>query len=207
MANLKCEFPEGCKLDLWAKVIKAKYIERQVKVLDTEFCVPEHQVNGRISCIEDIKVKLIKAEEEIQCFNRVKISFTYEVIMFVIVDGEYQIVTVTDCYEQFIELDEFDPPFTPEELRTEVESSEIILKNWSFDYDIKGDGEDPNYHHDHHFDQHHDHHDHHDQHHDHHHDPASGTVIALRVYVDIIDKLGKMHDIVVYGELDPETDY
>jgi hypothetical protein len=28
-------------LDLWAKVIKAKYVERQVKVLDTMFCVPE----------------------------------------------------------------------------------------------------------------------------------------------------------------------
>ena len=25
---LKCEFPEGCRLDLWAKVIKAKYIEK-----------------------------------------------------------------------------------------------------------------------------------------------------------------------------------
>lgn len=188
MADLKCEFPEGCKLDLWARVIKAKYIERQVKVLDTMFCVPEDQVGGKITCIEDIKVKLIKACEEIQCFNRVKIFFTYEVILFVIVEGEYQIVTVSDCYEQFIELDEFDPPFTPEELRTEVDQSEIILQNWSFDYEIKGDCcEDSSNSSD------------HDK-------PINGTSIGLRVYVDIIDKLGKMHDIIVYGELDPEID-
>lgn len=46
---LKCEFPEGCMLDLWAKVIKAKYIEKQVKVLDTVFCVPDEQVGGKVS--------------------------------------------------------------------------------------------------------------------------------------------------------------
>jgi hypothetical protein len=188
MANLKCEFPEGCKLDLWAKVIKAKYIERQVKVLDTMFCVPDDQVGGKISYIEDIKVKLIKACEEIQCFNRVKIFFTYEVILFVVVEGEYQIVTVTDSYEKFIELDEFEPPFTPEEMREEVDQSEIILKNWNFDYEVKGDCEDPS-------------------------NPCNlddtvnGTCVGLRVYVDIIDKLGKMHDIIVYGELDPEVEF
>jgi len=27
------------------------------------------------------------------------------------------------------------------------------------------------------------------------------------VFVDIIDKLGKMHDVVVYGELDPEVEF
>ena len=29
MAQLKCEFPEGCRLDLFAKVIKAKFIEKE----------------------------------------------------------------------------------------------------------------------------------------------------------------------------------
>lgn len=186
---LKCEFPEGCKLDLWAKVIKAKFIEKQAKILETVFCVPDEQVCGKISCIDDIKVRLIgEPYEEIQCFNKVRICFTYEVILFVIVQGEYQIVTLTDTYERFIELDEFDPPFTPEELKAEVDQSEIILKNWSFDYDIKGDCENAcnpcNLT-----------------------TPINGTGIGLRVYVDIIDKLGKMHDVIVYGEFDPEVDY
>lgn len=190
MADLKCEYPEGCRLDLWAKVIKAKYIEKQVKVLDTTFCVsdcPPGQggVGGKITNVDDIKVKVLEAYEDLN-FNKVKIHIRYEVILFVIVNGDYQIVTVEDTYEQTIELDEFDPPLTAEEFRNEIEQSEIILCNWNFDYEIKGYCEDqtiesPC------FDQH-------------------GTCLRLVVYVDIIDKLGKMHDIIVYGELDPEID-
>ena len=37
--------------------------------------------------------------------------------------------------------------------------------------------------------------------------PVRGTCIGLKVYVDIIDKLGKMHDVIVYGELDPEVEF
>lgn len=191
MANLKCEYPDGCRLDLWAKVIKAKYIAKQVKVLDTTFCVPDDQVGGKISCVDDIKVKLIETQEDLQCFNKVKIWIDYEVILFVIVEDEYQIVTVRNKYEQTIELDEFDPPLTMEEFRTEIEQSEIVLKNWSFDYEIKGNCEDP----------------HSPCRSHHHHQHENGTCLRLRVYVDIIDKLGKMHDIVVYGELDPEVEF
>lgn len=182
--GLKCEFPEGCMLDLWAKVIKAKYIAKQVKVLDTVFCVPDEQVGGKVSCVEDIKVKVIQAFEDL-CFNKVKIFIDYEVILFVIVDGEFQIITVTDRYEQSIELDEFDPPLTVEEFRDEIEQSEIILKNWAFDFEIRGNCEDPS-------------------------NPCNltspviGTCIGLRVFVDITDKLGKMHDVLVYGEIEPE---
>jgi len=188
VTGLKCEFPEGCMLDLWAKVIKAKFVEKQVKVLDTVFCVPDEQVGGKVSNVEDIKVKLIKAHEDISCFNKVKIFIDYEVILFVIVDDEYQIITVTDRYEQSIDLDEFDPPLTPEEFRQEIEQSEIVLKNWNFDFEIKGNCEDPS-------------------------NPCNlttpirGTCIGLRVFVDIIDKLGKMHDVIVYGELEPENNH
>ncbi|HHV16985.1 MAG TPA: hypothetical protein GXX58_10540 [Gelria sp.] len=188
MAGLKCEFPEGCRLDLWAKVIKAKFIEKQVKVLDTVFCVPDEQVGGKVTCVEDIKVKVIQKFEDVACFNKVKIFIDYEVILFVIVDGEYQIITVTDRFERDIELDEFDPPLTSEEFREEIEQSELILKNWTFDYEIKGNCEDPG-------------------------NPCNlttpvrGTCIGLKVYVDIVDKLGKMHDVIVYGELDPEVEF
>ncbi|QGU00564.1 hypothetical protein SYNTR_1970 [Candidatus Syntrophocurvum alkaliphilum] len=184
--ELKCEFPEGCKLDLWAKVIKAKYIERQTKILDTQFCVPDEQVGGKISAVEDIKVKVIQAFEDLH-FNRVKIFIDYEVILFVIVEGEFQIITVTDRYEQVIELDEFDPPLTPEEFRQEIEQSEIILRNWSFDFEIKGFCEDP----------------------DNPCDlvtPIPGTCIGLRVFVDLTVKLGMFHDVFVFGEIEPDID-
>jgi hypothetical protein len=173
-------------LDLWVKVIKAKYVQKQAKVLDTLFCVPEDQVGGKISCVEDIKVKVLQAYEEL-CFNKVKISIDFEIILFVVVNGEFQIITVSDRYDQTIELDEFDPPLTPDEFRREIEQSEIILRDWSFDFEIKGNCEDPS-------------------------NPCKlttpvrGTCINLKAYVDIIDKLGKMHDVVVYGELDPFSD-
>lgn len=184
MAELKCEYPEGCMVDLWVKVIKAKYVEKQVKVLDTMFCVPDEQVGGKVTCIDDIKVKVIQAYEDLS-FNKVRVFIEFEVILMVIVNEEYQLITVTDKYDQVIELDEYDPPLSIEEFREEIEQSEIVLRNWTFDFDIKGNCEDAN-------------------------NPCrlttpiNGTCIGLRVYVDIIDKLGKMHDVIVYGELEPE---
>lgn len=186
MSNeLKCEFPEGCMLDLFANVVKAKYVERQVKVLDALFCVPDEQVGGKICAVDDIKVKVLDTRENLN-FNRVKISIDFEVILFVVVDDEFQIITVTDRFDQTIELDEFDPPLTVTEFQNEIEKSEIVLKNWSFDFEIRGNCEEPT-------------------------NPAQlttpmrGTAIHLRAFVDIIDKLGKMHDVIVYGELDPEA--
>ena len=194
MANLKCEFPEGCMLDLWAKVVKSKYIARQVKILYEIFSVPESQVGGRISCIDDIKVKICNKGEDFLCYNKVKIFVEYEVILFVIVNDAYQIVTVPATYEQEIELDEFDPPLTMEEFRNEIDQSEITIRNWNFDYRILGDSEDR-----------------HCPCHKHHDECGlpivEGTCIGLKVFVDIIDKLGKMHDVIVYGELDPEVEY
>lgn len=213
MSDFKCEYPEGCKLDLWAKVIKAKFIEKQAQILDTTFCVPDSGpdgVGGKVEMIDDIKVKVIEVYEDLN-FNKVKIYVKYEVILFAIVNGCYQIITVADTYEQTIELDEFDPPLSIEEFRNEVEDSEIVLCNWNFDYEIHGACEDPcspcapSPHFGHNppnapFDAC---------------DPClpnpipcpqTGTCLQLVVYADIICKLGKMHDIVVYGELDPEID-
>ncbi len=185
--GLKCEFPDGCMLDLFAKVIKAKFIQRQVKVLDTLFCVPDEQVGGKVSFVEDIKVKVLQAGEDL-AFNRVKIFIDFEVILFVVVDNEFQIITISDRFEQSIELDEFDPPLTIEEFRAEIETSEVILKNWSFDFAIKGNCEDSS-------------------------NPCNlvtpinGTCIALSVFVDITVKLGKMHDVIVFGEIEPEAEF
>ena len=200
---LKCEFPEGCRLDLWAKVIKAKYIERGAEVLCRHICIPAAEVGGYVSLIDDFKIKVNSATETLN-FNRVKIMIDFDLILVLIVgnppDTEYQIFTIPcNVYEETVELSEFDPPLTAEEFRNEVDQSELILCNWDFDYDIKGNCEDE-------------------------HSPCRhrrvfesdlsmekvpcvrGTCIEVKVLVDIIDKLGKMHDIIVYGELDPETE-
>lgn len=211
MSELKCEFPEGCRLDLFAKVVKAKYIARQVKVLEDFVCVPlfipgpppgppglnvlPPPIGHYVSAIDDFKVKVIRAEEILN-FNRVRIIIEFDVTLFLILDDcRYQVFTLPgNVYEQTIDLCQFDPPLTIEEFRNEVNDSDIILSNWTFDYEIRGVCQDPDspcfsvmptiqcp-------------------------DPVMGTCLYLVVYVDIIDKLGKMHDVIVYGELDPDVD-
>jgi hypothetical protein len=199
---LKCEYPEGCRLDLWAKVIKAKYIEKGAKVLETTKCIPCADVGGYVSVVDDFKIK-VNSATEILNFNKVKITIDFDLVLVLIIgtepNTEYQVYTIpNNIYEETIELSEFDPPLTPEEFRHEIDSSEVILCNWDFDYDIKGNCEDrhsPCRHH-------------HrlDEEEDARSLPVFGTCLELIVYVDIIDKLGKMHDIIVYGELDPEVD-
>ncbi len=198
MSELKCEFPEGCRLDLFAKVVKAKYIARQVKVLEDFVCVPlvfTDSVGHYVSAVDDFKVKVVRAEEILN-FNRVRIIIEFDITLFLILDnGSYHCFTLPgNVYEQTIDLCQFDPPLTIEEFRTEVNDSDIILSNWTFDYEIRGVCQDPDspcfsvmptiqcp-------------------------DPVMGTCLYLVVYVDIIDKLGKMHDVIVYGELDPDVE-
>ncbi len=191
MAELKCDFPDGCKLDLWAKVVKAKYIEKQAQILDTTFCIPDcgpDGVGGMVQLIDDIKVKVRDKYCDLN-FNKVKIYIDYEIILFVKVDGNYQIVTVNDIYEQTFELDQFDPPLTVEEFRNSIKECEIVTCNWSFDYELKGNCMDPCSPCAEHFPV-----------------PQSGTCLQLVVYTDLVVKLGKMHDIIVYGELDPDVE-
>jgi hypothetical protein len=187
MAEFKCEFPEGCRLDLWASVIKSKFIEKQCEVLDNTFCVPEDGpdgVKGKIEQVDDIKVKVREVVTSLN-FNKVKIHVRYEVVLFTLVNQTYQIITVTDSFDKTIELDEFDPPLTAEQFRNDVREAQVVLNNWDFDYEIKGACEDPC-------------------------SPCycnnlamvPGTCLRLVVYVDINVKLTKSHDIVVYGELD-----
>ena len=197
MSDLKCEYPEGCRLDLWAKVIKAKYIAKGVKVLERTLCIPscpleEGGVGGYISLVDDFKVK-VNCATEILNFNKVKITIDFDLVLIVVVepDSDYQVYTIPNItYEDTIELCEFNPPLTPEEFRSEIDSSELILCKWDFDYDIKGHCEDEHSPCRHHVLR----------------PPVPGTCIEVAVFVDIIDKLGKMHDIIVYGELDPEVD-
>jgi hypothetical protein len=191
---LKCEYPEGCRLDLWAKVIKAKYIQKGVKVLDINQCIPCAEVGGYVNSVDDFKIK-VNSATEVLSFNKVKITIDFDLILVLIVgppnDTHYQVYTLcNNVYEDTIALSEFDPPLTPEEFRTEIDSSEIILCNWDFDYDIEGLCEERHSPCHHHFDE----------------LCVPGTCLKLEVHVDIIDKLGKMHDIIVYGELDPETE-
>ncbi|MGI6512782.1 MAG: hypothetical protein GX052_03935 [Syntrophomonadaceae bacterium] len=185
--GLICEYP--CRLDLFAEVVKAKNTQRQEKVLDEIICIPAEDVGGRITQIDDIKVQLISAEETFVGNHRVKVSLAFNLILIVVVGedpGVFEIVTLEGFnFSKSITLDEFNPPLSPQEFKEEVERSQIILKNWSFEGEILGNCEDPN-------------------------SPCftvtpvPGTCILLKVFVDIIDKLTKFHDVVAFAELDPD---
>lgn len=187
--GLICDYP--CRLDLFAEVVKAKSIQRQEQILNEVICIPEEEVGGKISLIDDIKVQLVSAEETFVGNHRVKVTLSFNVVLIVVVGenpGNFEIVTLEGFnFSKSIPLDEFDPPLTPQEFKDEVENSKVILKNFSFEGEILGSCEDPG-------------------------SPCylttpvAGTCISLKVYVDIIDKLTKFHDIVVFGELDPEVD-
>lgn len=187
--GLVCDYP--CRLDLWAEVVKAKHIQRQVEVLNELVCIPEKDVEGKVSSIDDVKVQVVCVDETFLNSCKVKVTIDFNVILIVVVGenpGVFKVVTLKGySFSKTISLDEFDPPLSPQDFKEEVERSQIVLKNWNFDVDILGNCEEPG-------------------------NPCyrkcpiPGTCVAIRVYVDIIDKLTKFHDIVVYGELDPEVD-
>ncbi len=182
MSDLKCEYPEGCKLDLWIKVVKAKYID-QVSVLRDCFCILESEVGGIITRVEDIRIRVLNTSYSFN-FNSVSIWMKYKVVVVVLVDDEEEVVTITNTYEKTIKLDQFDPPLTINEFRSEVDEAEVIVQNWLPDWHIKGKCADlcdaGSF------------------------SPIPGTLIEIDLSACIIVKLSKMHDIIVYGELDPE---
>lgn len=186
MADFRCEYPDGCTLDLWANVVKSKYLQRQALLLDINYCVPDEQVGGKITGIDNVSARVLEKTEKF-LFDSVSICIDYEVILIVTVGAELRIVTLKDTYERIIAFSDFEPPLSPHEFKEEVQQSELILMNWNIACDIKGDCEDPfnpcfmtS--------------------------PVRGTCIGLQVYVDILDKLVKQHNVKVYGELDPEAD-
>lgn len=179
--DLKCEFPEGCKLDLWAEVVKAKHI-RETIILDDRICIFEEEIRGRITDIEDIRIKILDTDF-IFNFDSVSICIVYKTVLLVLIHDEEQVVTIINTYKQTIKLCEFDPPLTLDEFRSEIDSAEIVLENWLPEWDIIGNCvnlSDASFF-----------------------SPVPGTIIRIRIIVCLAVKLVKMHDIIVYGELDP----
>lgn len=179
MANLKCEYPNRGMVNIESKIVVTRYIESQGKILDINFVVPSSQVGGKVTDIRHVMANVLETKGVI---NSVEISINYQIIMTVAVGTEFRVVTIEDIYEQVIDSQNFDPPLSPQELRTEVQNAEIIVANWNFIYDIIGNSEDES-------------------------NPCNltspvvGTCISLQVNADIAVLLDRVNDIVVFGEL------
>lgn len=186
MPKTSCEYP--CSLELWADVVKARYIALNVLVFESVFCVPWSEVGGIIESIDFIQARVVSKHEEF-CFNKVLLQAEFEIVFLVLVNDEHRLITINHEYNQEVPLADFKPALTPMELKEDVSASEIILKNWQFEWCILGRCEDPK-------------------------SPCfqtlttpiSGTCLSLKVWVDIIDKLFKPHDVIVFAEYDPEDD-
>lgn len=195
MAQLKCEYP--CRLDLWAKVIKAKNIQRDEQIVfdlvngqkvPKQLCIaPPEECGGPVTpivCVEDIKVRNLSTSETFICNNKVEVKIEGDLVMILRTEfppGEecFFIHVEPFAFQKTIKLQEFSPPLTPQEFLQEVDQSEVVVKNIRFDWDINGPCYDP-------------------------YGNVIGTIISLSVFADIIDKLAKWQDVVVFGELDPE---
>lgn len=180
MPNLKCEYPNIMSIE--SDVIISRYIANNSNLLDINFVVPASQVGGKVTDIRNVMVNLIEAKGVI---HSVEITIDYQIIMTVMIGTEFQVVTLEDVYEQVIDSRDFDPPLTPQELRTLAQNVQVIVTNWSFNYDILGNSEDPS-------------------------NPCNltspviGTCISLQVNADLSVLLTRVNDIVVFGELDPD---
>lgn len=195
MAQLKCDYP--CRLDLFAKVIVAKNIQRDEQIvydLDASgkkipkaFCItPPEECGGPtnpILCVEDIKVRNLTTSEKFICNTKVEVTITGDLVMILRTDNNGQDCLFIDVEEftftKTIKLSEFTPPLTAQEFIDEVDQSEVVVKNIRFDFDVDGPCYDS-------------------------YGVQVGTIVKISVFADIIDKLGKFQDVVVFGELDPE---
>lgn len=187
---MSCIIPDECKLDLWAKVIIAKNIQTNEPILGSYDAygnpVPYHLVltpsdlgDATAVCIEDIKVTPTSQNETFVCNSKVTVTLTYDILFLIKTTTGYITKTVsvtasnpftkTILVGDFIKLD--GTPLTSAEFKCDVDQSELIMCNFDLAYvDVKPK------------------------------DPVSGNqTIDVIVTATIIDKLGKMRDVLVYG--------
>lgn len=200
MAARRNEIPEcfttidpQCQLDLWAKVVKAKNIQLNEwvfydldaygnKIPKEIVLTPPTECGGPtnpVTCIEDIKIRNLEVTNQIVCNSKVVVGISADMIIVAYTADEcYFIQVVPFTFEKTIPRDEFVPPITADELEHEVDQSEEVIKNWRFDYDINGFARDA-------------------------YGNVTGTLVKMSAYADVITKLAKWQDVLVYGVVDP----
>ena len=182
--------PEGCKLDLWAKVIVAKNIQNDEPILggfdpygepvgaDVVVTVGS---NENIICLEDFKVSFDQAQvtEDFICTSKVVLTIPFNFFFFLKTNLGYVTATATNIFIKEIPVSEFikldGTPLTSSEFKKEVDQSKVVVCNYELvDLDIITKN------------------------------PLDPTHQTIKVVITatIIDKLGKYQDVIVYGFLE-----
>ncbi|MCW2277015.1 hypothetical protein [Heliophilum fasciatum] len=185
-------------IELFAQVVVAKNIQKDEPIffsLDTSVVPPRvipqrvclQNVNGRpIVAIENIIFDFDRREDVIVNINgNVTITINFELVFLVkSAEGTRAVDVIPGTFTKIIQLDEFCPSLTVAELADEVEDAEVLVRNVRFDVVLRrgetctpGDSA-----------------------------VATGTPADVLVFADVIVKLTRFTDVVVYGELDMEKE-
>lgn len=191
MRQQQCIIPEECRLDLWAKVIIAKDVQCYEGILGSltgTIPVPApvvvtgletDPVVEEILCLEDIKVESTGISTSFVCASQVNVVLDFTVYFWFRTNLGYF------CYQYDIEdftkaisvcdfVKADGSTLTPAEFRTEVDQAEVVIQNYQLAYfAVAGPPEE-----------------------------GSQTVNVV-ILADIITKLGKFKDVIVYGFADP----
>lgn len=188
----ECTIPEGCQLDLWANVIVAKDVQCGEAILGgyNEYGEPEPydlivtglEPDETVICIEDFKGEVTNYTTNIVCTSRVDVTIDFSGYFWVRTSEGYQCVGLDFTFSKQIPVSSFlkpdGTPLTADEFTSEVENVEVFVQNYSLAY-VNVLPPDP-------------------------YEPTQ-QVIQVIITADIISKVGKYRDVIVYGYVEEIT--
>jgi hypothetical protein len=185
----QCIIPAECQLDLWAKVIVAKDVQNDEPILGDfdeygepvpyDLVVGDLGVDEEVICIEDFKISVVGHDEHFICTSRAKVTIDFTAFFWVKTTEGFKCVGTDFTFTKEIPISQFikpdGTPLTPEEFKTQVEQSEVVVKDFklAFMNVLEKDPYEP-----------------------------TEQVIEIIVTADIITKLGKFQDVIVYGRVE-----
>ncbi len=180
--------PEENKVDIWAKVIVAKNIQKDEPILggyDEEGNPDPYNIEVEglkndeyIICIDDFKVIFDQDEvkEDFICTSKVLVTIPFKAFLWVRTNEGYSCVRVEWTFKKAIPICEFikldGKQLTQQEFKDNVDQSKVVVKDYQLEYVNVV--------------------------------PKSACspdeqIIEVILTATVIDKLGKYQDVIVYG--------
>jgi len=166
-----------CRLDLWAEVVKAKNIQREDVLLNEVRAVINY---GNVISVEEARVQVTSVVTTIIASSKVRVALTYNLILTILYEvagvPTYQLVTLGPY--------SYSKDITVNEFDPPLTSQQLRDEVENVRVIVRNWVVIP--------------------------EVVStseqSTTLAITAYADIITKLTKCHDVIVYGEYDPEVE-
>lgn len=190
MRQEPCVIPEECRLHLWAETIIAKDVQCNEAILGEfdpygepvpyELLVTGLNPGEEVLCVEDFKIVRVAWGWNFICANRVRVLLAWDGYLWLRTTEGFRCASDNFSFEKEIPVCSFvkadGTNLTPSEFSAEADQAEIINQNYQLIY-VNVLPVDP-------------------------YEPTQ-QVVEVIVTGDIITKLGKFKDVVVYGYEDP----